>query len=347
MTMKFDFCIGNPPYQETVENTSDKPIYNDFMDSAYKIADKVELITPARFLFNAGKTPKEWNRKMLSDENLKVLSYVRESKDVFPNTSINGGIVITYRDASKKFGSIGYFCADEEIRTVAEKVTSAAGFQSLKEIVYLQNKFDLDELYKDFPLAKEKISSNGNEKRIVSSAFENLDEVFTIDSRSSNDVQICGLYNRKRINKYVNRKYLEDRSNLDAYKVLLSAADGASGVIGKPIPARIIGSPAIIETGVGYTQTFISIGAFPDKNQAENLYKYLQTKFARFMVGTIKVTNGLKIEVWSNVPMQDFTETSDICWHNKVEEIDKQLYTKYGLTEDEIRFIEKHIKEMA
>ena len=52
--MKFDFCIGNPPYQESQEATSDKPVYNHFIDAAYDIADKVELITPARFLFNAG-----------------------------------------------------------------------------------------------------------------------------------------------------------------------------------------------------------------------------------------------------------------------------------------------------
>ena len=70
--MKFDFVIGNPPYQETLENTSDKPVYNEFMNAAYETADAVELITPARFLFNAGKTSKVWNQKMLSDEYLKV-----------------------------------------------------------------------------------------------------------------------------------------------------------------------------------------------------------------------------------------------------------------------------------
>ena len=73
--MKFDYVIGNPPYQENTENTSDNPVYNVFMDAAYKVSDKVELITPARFLFNAGKTPKEWNLKMLNDEHFKVIKY--------------------------------------------------------------------------------------------------------------------------------------------------------------------------------------------------------------------------------------------------------------------------------
>ena len=76
-TMKFDFIIGNPPYQEDVENQGDRPnpVYDKFMDASYEIADCVELIHPARFLFDAGQTAKAWNKKMLSDEHLKVLNY--------------------------------------------------------------------------------------------------------------------------------------------------------------------------------------------------------------------------------------------------------------------------------
>ena len=85
--VRFDFIIGNPPYQEELIGTSDRPIYNDFMDAAYSIADRVELITPARFLFNAGKTPKVWNEKMLNDEHLKVVMYEQNSRSVFPTFS--------------------------------------------------------------------------------------------------------------------------------------------------------------------------------------------------------------------------------------------------------------------
>ncbi len=90
--MKFDFVIGNPPYQEEVENNGrSNPIYNHFMDASYKIADVVELITPARFLFNAGQTPKAWNQKMLNDEHLKILYYEQGGSKVFLNTIIKGG----------------------------------------------------------------------------------------------------------------------------------------------------------------------------------------------------------------------------------------------------------------
>lgn len=95
VTMKFDFVIGNPPYQDNTlgENeTFAPPIYNTFMEEAYKISDKVELIHPARFLFNAGSTPKSWNKKMLEDEHFKILEYIQDSSRVFANTDIKGGI---------------------------------------------------------------------------------------------------------------------------------------------------------------------------------------------------------------------------------------------------------------
>lgn len=73
----FDFVIGNPPYQieSNGANANDTPVYHLFYDSAFEVSDKVELITPARFLFNAGGTPKSWNEKMLQDEHFKVLYY--------------------------------------------------------------------------------------------------------------------------------------------------------------------------------------------------------------------------------------------------------------------------------
>lgn len=110
--MRFDFAIGNPPYQDntTGENeTYAPPVYNKFMDAAYTVAEKVELIHPARFLFNAGSTPKAWNSKMLNDEHFKILQYEEDCSRIFANTEIKGGIVISYHDNTKKFGAIDIF----------------------------------------------------------------------------------------------------------------------------------------------------------------------------------------------------------------------------------------------
>lgn len=92
--MKFDFVIGNPPYQdETIGDNKGyaPPVYHKFLENAYKIADAVEMIHPARFLFNAGSTPKQWNEQMLQDPHLKVLYFEQDSSKVFTNTDIKGG----------------------------------------------------------------------------------------------------------------------------------------------------------------------------------------------------------------------------------------------------------------
>ena len=135
--MKFDYCIGNPAYNLMSENTSDKPIYNDFMDESYKIAKKVELITPARFLFRAGKTPAKWNEKMLSDEHFKVLEYEPNSKNVFPDLAvpIKGGIAITYRDETANFGAINEFAQYNELDGIINKIKAQCR-DFLSDIVY-------------------------------------------------------------------------------------------------------------------------------------------------------------------------------------------------------------------
>ena len=129
--MKFDFVIGNPPYQEETQGTSDKPVYNYFMDAAYNVSDKVMLITPARFLFNAGKTPKPWNEKMLADPHIKVEFYEQDSSKVFMNTDIKGGVAITYRSAAQNFGAIESFSVFSELNSILKKVISRTDFATI------------------------------------------------------------------------------------------------------------------------------------------------------------------------------------------------------------------------
>lgn len=126
--MKFDVVIGNPPYQETGE-ARDEPIYHYFIDEAYKIADKSILITPARFLFKAGQTPKNWMEKMLEDKHLKVQFYELKSGKVFTGTDIKGGVAITYRDVDKDLGPIGVFTIFETLNGIVKK---SKNIQNLK-----------------------------------------------------------------------------------------------------------------------------------------------------------------------------------------------------------------------
>lgn len=233
MGKKFYAVIGNPPYQETVEGTSDKPIYNYFIDEAYKVSERTELITPARFLFNAGKTPKDWNRKMLDDPHLKVVDYQQKSDTVFPNTDIKGGVAVTYWEGGKVLGPIGVFSPYNELRSIQIKVSPWLAKQGLlSDVMYLQNRFDLAALYEDYPEARESISSNGKERRIVTSSFNKLN-CFSDEKQDDDSIQIVGLLTgNKRRYRWIQRKYVEDNGNLTKYKVILPMANG-SGAIGE------------------------------------------------------------------------------------------------------------------
>ena len=340
LNMKFDVVIGNPPYQEETKDTSDKPIYNYFMSEAYKFADKVCFITPARFLFNAGKTPKKWNAKMLNDKHLKVAYYEQDSSNVFPNTDIKGGVAITYRDAQKNFGKIGTFTHFEELNSTLRKVLNSEKFCSIDEIYFGQEKFNLDVLYMKNPEAKNIVGSEGREKRLTSSIFGQLEDVFSKNRKNETDFKILGVIKNKRKWRYINSEYIEEHPNLRKFKVMLPGSNG-SGAIGEVLSTPLVGEPL-----VGHTQTFISFGAFDNREEAENLLKYIKTKFARTMLGTLKITQSNKKDTWRNVPLQNFTNNSDIDWSQSIAQIDQQLYKKYGLDEREIKFIEEKVRAM-
>lgn len=325
--MKFDVVIGNPPYQEETKDTSDKPIYNYFMSEAYKFADKVCFITPARFLFNAGKTPKKWNAKMLNDKHLKVAYYEQDSSNVFPNTDIKGGVAITYRDTQKNFGKIGTFTHFEELNNILRKVVDDR-FESIFPIISVQMDYKFKPEYK--------ILQAG----LTSNIFEKQSELFSKDKASEKQAKIMGRFNSKRTYRFIDEKYLILPENYNKFKVFLPESNG-SGAIGEVLSTPLVGEPL-----VGHTQTFISFGAFDNREEAENLLKYIKTKFARTMLGTLKITQHNKAPTWVNVPLQNFTNNSDIDWSQSIAQIDQQLYKKYGLSEKEIAFIEEKVREM-
>lgn len=343
--MKFDFIIGNPPYQdETIgENkTFAPPIYHLFLDGTYKISEHVELIHPARFLFNAGSTPKEWNKKMLDDPHLKVLYYEPNSSKVFVNTDIKGGIAITYHDATQEFGAIKHFVVFEELKSIANKVEKISA-ESLTSIIYVSESYRFTEqMHKEYPEA-EVLLSKGHKYDFKTSVLENLNNIVFFSQKPDDGeyIQILGLVKAKRIYKWIKKQYVQAPDNLLAYKVFVPAANG-SGALGEVLSTPLIGEPLI-----GHTQTFISIGCFQTKREAENLLKYIKSKFCRVMLGILKITQHNPGPKWQYVPLQDFTPNSDIDWSQSISEIDQQLYKKYGLDEQEIQFIESHVKEMA
>ena len=354
--MKFDFVIGNPPYQESYQgdSTGANSIYDKFMDAAYRVCDKVELITPARFLFDAGSIPKLWNAKMLQDEHLKVMKYEEDASKIFPNTEIKGGVAITYRDAHKKFGAIGIFTHYAELNSILKKVVSFGGFKSISEIAVTSSAYHFTEdLHIDNPDFKKRTTvikgkiqpllSKGHEYDLKSSIFEKIPEVFFDELPNDGEkyVKILGRCSDGRSKKYIKRRYINAVKNLDVFKIFLPKASG-NGQFGE-----VLTSPTIEGPAVGATETFYSIGLCNDKAEIENVLSYIKTKFARALLSVLKITQDVNPGKWKYVPLQDFTPTSDIDWSQSIADIDRQLYRKYGLDDDEIKFIETHVKEMV
>ena len=333
--MKFDYCIGNPPYQENTEGEGNfkyaPPTFHTFMDAAYDIADKVEMITPAKFLFNAGNTPKAWNEKMLNDEHLKVEYYTRDCSTVFSNVNFAGGVAITYRDATKNFGAIKHFMEYSEMNNILQKVWSKSSVDTLCTVIDVCTKFDLKNLEADYPEYK------GHERRLSSN-------ILTFDCFHNDDdgdsIGIYGVIKNQRSFKYINKKYIDNDAKIDKYKVLIPKS-GGDGSFGETISNPIVATP-----NTGYTHTFIGIGNFNTRIEAENTLSYISTKFVRALLSVLKVTQDFTSEKWAYVPLQDFTSNSDIDWNKSISDIDKQLYQKYDLSDDEIDFIETHVKEM-
>ena len=272
--MKFDVVIGNPPYQEETkgDSTSSNPIYNYFMDEAFKLADKVCLITPARFLFNAGQTSKTWNKERLNDSHFKVNYYEQISSKVFPNTDIKGGVAITYRDCKRVLGPIDIFIAIPELQKIYKSVVKGGLFgESISSIIYPRTSYKLSKaLHNDFPEAY-KFLSKGHEFDLSSNIFERLAFIFYDDKPNDeySYIQVLGRLKNERVLKWVRRDYIIEHPNLNKYKVFLPKSNG-SGAIGEVLSTPLIGEPL-----VGGTETFMSFGAFDDKYDAESCLKYI------------------------------------------------------------------------
>lgn len=347
MDKKFYAVIGNPPYQSDKDDNDRKPpIYDVFMDAAYQVSDRVELVTPGRFLFDAGQTPKAWNEKMLSDEHLKVLSYEPDASAIFPNTDIKGGIAVTLRDATSDFGAIETFTIYLELNGILKKVNRATSGQlRLDSIFASQRCYKFSDLFYQENADNDNVSAQlgpGNRIKIVSKVMETLPEIFTVKPNApETDVyKFYGRINGKRGHRFIAKRFISENEYIDSFKLLIPEANN-SGKYGETLA-----DPMVVGPSTGSSDTFLNAGPFETEREARNLASYYKTKFFRALLGVKKATQHSPSQVWRTIPLQDFTSASDIDWSKSVAEIDQQLYAKYGLSDEEIDFIESHVKEM-
>lgn len=328
-SMKFTAIIGNPPYQINTDTNFSAPVYHLFFEANKNLGpDYLIMIHPARFLFNAGATPKEWNKKMLNDPHLSVILYESDAQKIFSGVDIKGGVCITLWNKNKPSGGLGgIFLAHQELVKILGKV-KIGGFNKIvstaggSPTIRYEDKFGRKRSY------------------FRSSAFFDLAYAFTKNKDTNHTIKIIGLEKgNKRSERYTSKDMLRD-NNIKNWKVFLPSANG-TGAIGELFSTPIIGEPF-----TGCTESFLQIGSFNREIEANNCLKYIKTKFCRIMLSTLKVTQGNPKNTWKNVPLLDFTNKSDIDWSKSISEIDKQLYKKYDLSKEEIDFIETRVKPM-
>jgi type II restriction enzyme len=359
--MKFDAVVGNPPYQESTDGYNrQEPIYQYFYDSAENIGEKYCLISPARFLFNAGLTKKEWNLKMLNHPNLRVVYYNSKSNELFQNTEIKGGVAAILFDRNKVFGAIQKFIPNDDLRKIASHFADNpntnlpsiifGGRSDLKfnaEFIKVYPNSIADRL-KQIQIKHPEVTELGpnEEYELKSSTLEVLPYVFVNDipSNPTEYYRILGLVNGKRAWRWIEKKYMQPRypndNNIENWKVFIPESNG-SGSFGEALS-----TPAIGEPSDSSTPTFISIGNFNTEVEAKNASNYIKSKLVRCLLGILKITQHNPKLNWSYIPIQDFTNKSDIDWSKSIAEIDQQLYKKYQLSPEEITFIEENVQSM-
>ena len=295
--MKFNAVVGNPPYQTGINK---EPTYHYFIDLGRSISSIGTTIHPARFLFNAGKTPSSWNYKMLHDKHYTVVKYWNNPNDVFENVDIKGGVAITMWNQDKEYGEIGFFIEQPELALIKNKVLSD-NFKSFAEIVYPRDLYRLtDTLYDENEWAIKR-PSKGHKYDLGTNAFDLFPELFKEVSPDNSYAAIIGRTNNTRIQKYIKESYVKTPDNFRYWKIFVAKANG-TGKLGEELS-----SPFVAQPGAGSTTTFLSIGKFDTEKEAFACLKYIKTKFTRALLGILKVTQDNPRDTWAYVPLQEFT----------------------------------------
>ena len=345
--MKFDVIISNPPYQmsfgiEGANSSNAKSIYNLFINKAVMLNPKyLVMITPSRWMTKTSQgIPEEWVDSLLQSNHFKEIHDFEDSADCFPGVSIMGGVNYFLYDSSyngKCKYSFHYAGGKDVITRIDYLDSNKAGIviRDPKSYSILEKIKNIDGEYY--------INSDNNFSGLVSPKhFFDNSELLTSNWRG---------YKKEKDNLYSIKYYVSKSFNdipfgwiklsdlpknqrtKDLHKVYIPAANGSSDIV--------LGVPFYGEPNSVCSQTYLVIGYDPNKHnftkqECENIVTYIKTRFFRYLVSIKKKTQNGPRGVYQFVPLQDFSKP----W------TDEELYAKYGLTQEEIDFIESMIRPM-
>lgn len=342
--MKFDVIVGNPPYQESDggAQASARPIYQQFMDVA-KILNPnyISMVMPTRW-YAGGKGLDDFRNEMLNDIHISELHDFLKPDLVFQGINLRGGVCFFLRD--KKYDNTKSLV---NVYTYNNTLTPKLNLRNLKtedSDIFIRHSVSVDILKK----VKSAEDFNSLEEYISSRKPFGLEGNFTKDKRfretdkGLKEPIIC--YGKAKQIGYIEKDEITKNTGwIDKWRVYLPYANNIGTELNDDNQNSFVGQPNTV-----CTETFLVVGAdlLLDKISSNNLSKYLQSKFARFMHSLPKISQHGTAKTYVFVPLQDFTSESDIDWTKSVEDIDEQLYKKYNLIDEEITFINEMIKPM-
>ena len=336
--MQFDVIIGNPPYQidDGGFGASAIPIYNKFVEQAKALEPRyLTMVIPSRWLFG-GRGLDEFRKVMLSDNRIRKLIDYPDSRLVFPSVDVAGGICyfLWDRDNLGECSVVEFEHGQEPSEAVRPLLENGAEvfIRSNRALPILRKIIKVETNSESISLPDEKRF----EKQVSSQKPFGLRTFFRGAEKKSSKQDVLVLQSGGR--GWTSRSEVTVGQDLiDKWKVFTSKSSSEhAGQVDKNGQRRVLSLSGIIPPGSVVTETYILLGVYDAEQEARNCFSYVVTRFFRFLIAVRSSAQDLARSTYSFVPLQDFSK----AW------TDKMLYKKYGLTNDEVEYIEKLIRPM-
>lgn len=320
--MQFDVIIGNPPYQldDGGYGTSAAPIYQLFVEKALDLDPRYAVfVTPSRWMAG-GKGLDKYRERMLSDKRMRCIVDYPKLYEGFPGVKIRGGI--------------SYFLWDREYSGLCEVETIWDGQPTGPAVARHLDAYDILVRRNEAVPILEKVRAKGEptlDRRVSSQKPFGLRTFFHGKPDPKGLKNPVKLFGSQKIS-YVKRSEIPTNAEwIDKWKVLMTRVQGTSAAI----ETKFLSKPIIAEPGTACTESYLVAGLFDTEAEATNYATYLRTRFVRFLVSLRKSTQDAPKHVYAFIPDLPLNQ----------EWTDVKLYKRYGLTKEEIAFIESQVAE--
>lgn len=320
--MQFDVIIGNPPYQldDGGYGTSAAPIYNRFVERALDLDPRYAIfVTPSRW-FAGGKGLDQYRARLLGDRRIRNLVDYPKLYDAFPGVKIRGGI--------------SYFLWDRDYDGPCTVQTMWEGKPVGMPVARYLDAYDVLVRWNEAVSILDKVTAKHEptlDTRVSSRKPFGLPTNFHGKADRKGLKKAVKLFGSQKVSWVERSEIPSNEAWVDEWKVLMTAVQGTSAAV----ETKFLSKPIIAGPGTACTETYLVAGRFGSEAEATRYAQYLRTRFVRFLVSLRKSTQHATRDVYSFVPDLPV----DRAW------TDKKLYKRFGLTSDEIAFIESQVAE--